>query len=47
MEWNTTVMKIQLICVDPVGNSSLVTLTDYLATVLRTLFKEVVIYIFL
>lgn len=38
MEWNTTAMKIQLICVDPVGKSSLVTLTeDYLATVLRTL----------
>lgn len=48
MEWNTTVMKIQLIYADPVGKSSLVTLTEYyLATVLRTLFKEVVIYTFL
>lgn len=40
--------EIQLVCVNPVGKSSVVTLMeDYLVAVLRILFKEVVIYIFL
>lgn len=37
MEWNTTVMRIQLICVDCVGKSSLVPLTEDYSSVYSVL----------